>query len=262
MPNSIEIKDLITYMFPVMTRKYWYFSAYFALFLFIPYINILIKHLDKTKHRNLIIIITFLFCILGWFCHPFRTEPFNLNNGYSFLWLASLYIIGAYIKLYSNDFNKFKTSSFLFNYINVIGIIFIIHFIIFELTNRYVYVFMNYNSPFILIASICLFLYFSKLKNIKSSSFITNISSLSFGIYLVHEQPLIRQNFIINKFCLWANINPIIMVCNILLTSSFIFIICLLIEFSTSRIFNILHIKEFCEKISYWINKTIFKQST
>lgn len=98
-PNIIGIRLLLYSLFPVFTKNYWYFSAYTVLFLFIPYINKIIRNLNEKESQKIIIAIFFIFSFYGTFSAKF--DPFTLNRGYSFLWLLFLYIIGALFKKYS-----------------------------------------------------------------------------------------------------------------------------------------------------------------
>ena len=85
--------------------------------------------------------------------------------------------------------------------------------------------------------SICYFLWFSTL-NIKSKA-INFIASLVFGVYLIHDNRVIRGHLYY-----WLNINN-----NMLITSSFIilkiligmiiiFVSCIIIEFIRQKLFN------------------------
>lgn len=157
-PNDISITTLIKSTLPIMTKQYWYFSSYFCLFVFIPFINILIKNLSKKQHKFLIYCIIFCFCVLNFASTILGLDIFNLNGGYSFLWLMSLYIIGAYLKLYENDFNKYNKNKFLYAYILSVCITFLLRFlskcIKFKLLGIFSNsggMFISYTSPFILL---------------------------------------------------------------------------------------------------------------
>lgn len=96
--------DFIRSAFPIMAYSQWYLVSYFALFMFIPFLNVLLKNLDKQKHILLLCSCFFLFCILESMSKmTVLQEPkelFMLNNGYSPLWLGVLFCFGAYIKKY------------------------------------------------------------------------------------------------------------------------------------------------------------------
>lgn len=93
----IDNKLVLSAIFPVSFEAYWYFTAYFALFLFIPFLNKLIKNFDIQDAKIYIIISTILFCFLPIIL---QSDLFKFSNGYSFFWLINLFIIGALIKKY------------------------------------------------------------------------------------------------------------------------------------------------------------------
>ncbi|ORX78487.1 hypothetical protein BCR32DRAFT_270054 [Anaeromyces robustus] len=55
--TNIEI--IKAYLTPVTSKYYWYFTCYFALYFFIPYINQMLHSIDKKQHKELIITIIF-----------------------------------------------------------------------------------------------------------------------------------------------------------------------------------------------------------
>lgn len=51
-PGLVTKEDIIKSFFPVMTRPYWYFTSYFALFFFVPILNFVIIHMEKTQLKK------------------------------------------------------------------------------------------------------------------------------------------------------------------------------------------------------------------
>lgn len=169
-PNTIGITTLIKSAFPIMAKQYWYFTSYFCLFIFIPFINILIKNLSKQQHKYLVFCIVICFCILNFASTILGLDIFNLNGGYSFLWLMSLYIIGAYLKLYENDFAKRNKNKFLYTYILAVCITFLLRFLskcikfqLLGILSNNTGIFVSYISPFTLLGAISLVLFFLNL---------------------------------------------------------------------------------------------------
>jgi len=62
--NRINIKDMILSFFPILIKRSWYITAYFSLYLFIPFLNFGINNLNRNIYRNLIIIYFFFFFLL------------------------------------------------------------------------------------------------------------------------------------------------------------------------------------------------------
>ena len=103
-PELVGLKKVFQACFPVLTKRYWYFTAYFCLFFAIPILNFIVQNIDRKKLETAIFTGFILFSIFPTFT---LKDQFLLNNGYSFLWLAYLYLIGGYISKY----NVFKNIS-------------------------------------------------------------------------------------------------------------------------------------------------------
>ena len=75
------IKD-ITLVFPVLTKTYWYITAYLALCILSPYINVFLKAVDKFFLRSLLISGFFLFYALATFCYAINGGQLVVDAGY------------------------------------------------------------------------------------------------------------------------------------------------------------------------------------
>lgn len=250
----ISIKQLLQSFFPITSRQYWYFSSYFCLFLFIPFINILIKNLSKSTYKKLVYTILIVFCSIGWFSILFNTDAFTLSNGYSFVWLMALYFIGAYIKIYEKDLKKDNMIKNLFLYILFILLAFLISTVIekikVNITGNIGYrsFMISYISPFIVSASIHLFLYFRNLKIEKYNKIITNISSMAFAVFLIHCHPLVYNNYISNNFTKFTHLSLLNLLLIIVASALLIYVTSTIIEYIRVNIFRKLHVNEFVEK--------------
>jgi surface polysaccharide O-acyltransferase-like enzyme len=87
-------------LFPIIFERYWFFSSYFGMYLFLPIINKGIAYLNKHEFKICLTSIIYIFVV--W--HDIMNlnhDTFRTNRGYSVLWLLTFYITGAY-------FGKFK----------------------------------------------------------------------------------------------------------------------------------------------------------
>ena len=97
--------------------------------------------------------------------------------------------------------------------------------------------FRTYSAPFVICMSICYFLWFSTL-NIKSKV-INFIASLVFGVYLIHDNNVIR-----NHLYYWLDINNDILITSysiifkIFVSSVIIFVSCIIIEYIRQKLFS------------------------
>ena len=94
-PAEVGLKEIVYSFFPVSTEQYWYFTAYVGVFLFMPFINMNIKRMVGKELINLGLRLFFVFSMWQTLVDK---QIFHTEEGYSFLWLIILYILGAAIK--------------------------------------------------------------------------------------------------------------------------------------------------------------------
>lgn len=99
-PAQCGISTFIKSIIPVITSQYWYFTAYFIMFWFIPLYNWIINNLSFQQFRKFIFTVLSVFGFLGWIASLIDGREFGLVAGYSYLWISVMYFIGAGIKKY------------------------------------------------------------------------------------------------------------------------------------------------------------------
>ena len=204
LPNyNISIGKIIRGCFPILTKEYWYFTAYFGLFLFIPFLNKLLNNLTKIEHCMLCITIIILFSLSSLIFLK-RFDSFGIGGGYNIQWLLCMYIIGAYIKLYPINLSKIKC---IFIYLTSVFLAWLPKIIIPVFYNIFgiklnIDLFIDYTSIFVISSAASLLLLFSKIeiKREISQQILLLISNLSFSVYLIHDNQWIRTFLIKNKF--------------------------------------------------------------
>lgn len=186
--------DIFRSLLPVLGKNYWFVTIYIGLCIFSPFLNIFIKNITKKQYKMLLIVMAFMFSV--WpFIVPFSTN-LEFGGAYSIVWFINLYLIAGYLKKHF-DINKYKKSTYLLTYLVSSSLLFIITYIIryFKIHYFSEAFFYSYNFIIVVFASIGLFLFFKKL-NIKSNlinKIILFFSSLTFGVYLIHENPFVRN---------------------------------------------------------------------
>ena len=98
--DTIYLTTLLQAVFPVSASVYWYFTAYFCLYLFMPFLNQLVEVMSRQQHRNLLVVGFILFCIpqVANVTRLHATDIVGLNEGYGMFWLMYLYFLGAGMK--------------------------------------------------------------------------------------------------------------------------------------------------------------------
>ncbi|MBE6637428.1 MAG: acyltransferase, partial [Ruminococcaceae bacterium] len=95
-PETVATMDIVKAFFPFAFKHYWYFSAYFCLFFFLPFLDKLLLSLSKVQLKRMIGLLVLVFSLLPTI---FMRDLFLVNGGYSALWLAILYLIGGALRL-------------------------------------------------------------------------------------------------------------------------------------------------------------------
>lgn len=208
-------------LFPILTDRLWYITAYFFVFMIAPFINILAGKLSKAAYKKLLIILL----VLMSFVPTLVMTDLYVSHGYSAGWLVFMYLIGGYYKKFgfSVKYNIRKalvvlaTSVYLI-VISKYGLLFLrnllhAHFGVGELIDTSVFS-DYYNSPLVLINSILVFylcISLSKINNKVIGNLILWISRMSLGIYIIHAHPFVLDCVLNTDNLSWiVSSNPLI----------------------------------------------------
>lgn len=188
--TTFSLSNVLKNAFPFAHKQYWFFTSYLTLYIVSPFINKFLNSCTKSQHKTVLIVLLVLFVIIP----SFVDDTFDTRSGYSACWFIVLYISAAYIR----NFGLPK--------LHYGSIYFVLSLLAFgtKLLNEIAYNsflksffshFLNYNSIVIYLASISLFMFFLN-RNIPGdkpvSKAIIKVSSLSFGVYLLHEHEYMR----------------------------------------------------------------------
>lgn len=152
-----------------------------------------------------------------------------------------MYIVGAYFKLYPIEIKK-RTA--LFIYLTIVLFSVIGNCTTKRFTN--IAFFYGYTSIFTIASGVMLLILFSQIdiNNRNVQKIILLLGNLSFSVYLIHEQPLIRDNFIEKQFVHYVESNAFVLFFKILGTALLIFTVCIVIDFIRFEIFKLLKINK------------------
>lgn len=241
--KNVRMTDMITSAFPITYNKFWYMTAYFALFFTMPIINNFMINIDEKTAKKTFIIMFVLFSLIG-----FINDSFCTISGYSTIWLMILYCLGALAKKI-NLFEKKKTITLIIMW----GICIISTWILrvyFGYKNM-----MTYISQTILLSAILMVVLFSRIK--LKGNVISKLAPLVLGVYLFQLNPVIWNGYIKNAFIFVAYKNIVVAVLLILLFSGVIFGCGLIVEMIRNKISNIIKIELFSRKIGNLIEKLL-----
>ena len=262
--NLLLNKVIKANLFPVISCNYWYFTSYFGVYPFLPFINESISILDKIIFKKSIYFMLGIFIIWS----SYFQDQFLQNKGHSTFSLLIFYIFGAYIRKYI----FYKKNSIIWRIL-----LCILCFIIFIMISMFCYkvnilnsnpktdsslqkIFkIEINSFPMVIQTFSIIIFISQINFPKYiSKIITFIGPLTFDVYLIHENNYVRSSYI--KYALNSitnNINLFSVLCLIIKKAFYIFFICIFFAYIRSIIFRILKIKNICLYIEIFANKVL-----
>ena len=231
--------EIIKCVFPIIFKKYWFMTAYFILYFFVPFINKLLNVLNKKENRNLLLICV----ILVFFIPTITTLDLYFNEIIQFL---TFYIVGAYIRKYYNDLKKINSVRIVL-YTTILLLVLFITVIVF-FSKKYPFLlnfgtyFLNRNSIFVLVIASCMLILFLR-KRIKYNAIINKISISTLGVYLIHDNQYFREILWNKVFKLNQFVNSQYLFIIIITVAFLIFISCIFIEKIRMFFFNRLNNK-------------------
>lgn len=191
-------KEFFEYLFPFLDSRLWFVWSYIIVFLISPYLNYLVLNLKRKKIKTMILL---MISLLGTGTTLANADySGSIGTGYSALWLILLYLMGAYIKI--NDV-KLKIKPLLaigiicFNTVVTLESKYIIAKVpLLFWTPNFLY---KYISPFMVVnafLSLLLFKDFVSVSNSILQRIIIWTSSVSFGVYIIHANPLVLDKLL------------------------------------------------------------------
>ncbi len=260
-PGSVGIELWIKALLPVSSNLLWYFTSYFGLFFFMPFINKMMNSISGRQTSVLVGIIFVLFSVIGIIS---LADGFMLGRGYSMLWLAALYIIGGAIKKYGFA-QGVKKRWFAIVYILSLIIVWVSRIVLKMILDRFSFgglinqnMLVNYLSPFVLVMSISLLLFFKDINLPQAIKAICKlVSPLSFAVYIIHIYPLIESRIIVGKFSYLGNAPVYILVGTVLLAAIAIFLACIAAEAVRVLLFRYARITKLTERLGGFLDKKI-----
>lgn len=183
-------------LFPLGFNAWWFASVYIVLCLISPYLNVVLSRLSKKEYQVMLGIFLTIWSVIPTFL-PFKYELSNV------LWACTVYSVGGYIRLHMvkgsisepGRLLLLSTFSYFLNFTLVA--------IMSRLSEYFPYlesrasVFYDEYSLFILLSSILMFLFFLNW-SMGYSKLVNTIAGTTFGIYLLHDNVIIRP-------LLWGN---------------------------------------------------------
>lgn len=195
--SKFGIISFVKTIFPITFGSWWFASAYFVLFLIHPFLNKLLHCLEKKSYQCLLVLLIICWCIIP----TFTTSPYESN---SLLWFITLYTIAGYIRIYG--LNLRFTSKQYFALCGVFSVLTYLSNVLFSFLGTKWNIFAAHTRYFygeqklpVLLISLTLFMAFASIKMSYHKS-INIIASATFGVYLIHDNEVVRHFLWLNVF--------------------------------------------------------------
>ncbi|MBQ6570535.1 MAG: acyltransferase [Clostridia bacterium] len=183
--------------FPVLRGRYGFVCCYIAMYLFSHYINKVLRSITKKQYQFLVAV-----CFLSFAVLPiiFHTDILKISDTSGIVWAMFMYIVAGYIKLHF-DIKKYKPRTYM-----LAGLGFVLLRIISRAVTENLGVALGKDRPtwawylyghdcFIpVMFAVFLMLYFLSFERApkRSDKFIMWLSSVTFGVYLIHDNLMTR----------------------------------------------------------------------
>lgn len=170
-----------------LTKLNWFIKAYILLYILAPVLNAFIEKASQKDFRNVLIaFFTFEF-IYGWI---FSGSTQHIQSGYSTISFIGLYLLARYVRLYQPRISL-KSKSFYIASLCIAPICVTAAYITPPLlgieTTILGSLWISYISPYCIVFSMFMILFFSKIQI--QSKLINWIAASSFSVFLIHTNP-------------------------------------------------------------------------
>lgn len=187
---EITGKDIVQAVLPISSRTYWFASVYMGLMLLMPFLSMLALRLSRQQYRYLLAVLTLILSVNHMI---FRVDTYGSYAGRELSWFLFLALLAGYIKIHTRQDARYVKWGFLGYVLASLAVLASVYLSV-ETGQEDIGYFLNYNSPLALLATCSLFLCVKNVqwKETKADGLILKIAGAAFGVYLIHDNYLIR----------------------------------------------------------------------
>lgn len=252
-------------LLPISSIDKGFTSCYLMFFLLIPFMNVLIRKMTQKQHLNLVIVLLFIYTILGTI--PKIQVTMNYVS-----WFCVLYFIASYIRLYpipkKGNVRFWGWSALALVLLSILSVISIavLSQHIGKGTGKIYYFMTDSNKIFPVLIGITSFLFFKEVK-MPQIKFINTIASSTFGVLLIHANSDTMRHWLWRMVCNNEGMfSSNLIYLHAILVPITVFAICIIIDqirINTIEIPAINFVLPYAEKFKDWTicleNKIIIK---
>ena len=190
--EPFSIAKIIKMLLPIRILSDGFVSTFLVFYLCIPFLNVLIHHLNERQHIRLIV-----FCLLIYVL-PATVPGFGITFNYV-SWFAVLYFIASFIRFYPKKFyknQKLWTAAMIGSILASMLSITAFSWISTKINEFVTYQFLiDSNAILAVVTAVCSFMFFHNLP-LGSNRIINTISATTFGVLLIHANSDTMRNWL------------------------------------------------------------------
>lgn len=248
--QDFNLISCIKAFFPITFGSWWFASTYFVLYLIHPFINKFLQKLEKRTYQSLIVMQLILWCVIP----TFTTSNYQSNR---LLWFITLYCVAGYLRLFGLN-SRFTQKTYfgfwlLFSALRYLSciLLMVLGTRISFAANHSLY-FYGQQSVLTFLSALSLFMVFVKwdMKHIK---WINIVASATFGVYLIHDNDVVRD-------LLWQEVfenakyqNSVLLIPYSIIVVAIVYVTCTLIDLLRQQIIE----KTFMIMVNHYSEKLI-----
>ena len=181
--EKITLIGVLDTLIPIRKLSDGFAETYLVFFLFIPFLNILVRHLNERQHLRLLALLCFVYVFFGTF-RPLFSVTMNYVS-----WFMVIFLIASYIRRYpkrvfegTRHWGLIAGAFVLLSALSVVACAFISR----QIEKTYYYVLVtDVNTILAVCTGVSVFLFFRNLR-MRPNRFINAVAATVFGVFCIH----------------------------------------------------------------------------
>ena len=181
--EKMTLNGVLDVLIPIRELSDGFAETYLVFFLFIPFLNILMRHLTERQHLRLLVLLCFSYVFFGTF-RPLFSVTMNYIS-----WFMVLFLTASYIRRYPKRFlegtKRWGLIAGLLMLLSALSVV-VCAFVSKRIEKTYYYVLVtDVNTLLAVCTGISVFLFFRSLR-MKPNRVINAIAATVFGVFCIH----------------------------------------------------------------------------
>ena len=182
--------DVVKAIFPISAKTYWFASVYMGLLVLMPFVSMVAARMTRRQYQYLLGALTLFLSVNHMI---FRVDTYGTFSGRELPWFIFLTLLAGYVKLHTKEDRHYAWYGFAGYVVSSLAVLASVYLSV-KTHQEDIGYFLNYNSPLALLGTLALFVCVRNLpwKESKLDRVILKVAGAAFGVYLIHDNYLIR----------------------------------------------------------------------